>query len=62
MEWHMHKPEGEWGSGKPVTKSKGRNQEVHHNPLEKIFKNQIAIDSKNFFDSFAIYQLGHTIS
>jgi hypothetical protein len=38
MGWLMRKPEGERESGKPVSKSKGRNQEDRHNPLEKIFK------------------------
>jgi hypothetical protein len=39
-----------------VSKSKGRNQEDRHNPLEKNLQNQITIDSRTFFDSFAIYQ------
>ena len=50
----MRKPEGERESGKPVSKSKGRNQEDRHNPLEKNLQNQITIDSRTFFDSFAM--------
>jgi hypothetical protein len=37
-----------------VSKSKGRNQEDRHNPLEKNLQNQITIDSRTFFDSFAM--------
>jgi hypothetical protein len=54
MGWLMRKPEGERESGKPVSKNKGRNQEDRHNPLEKNLQNQITIDSRTFFDSFAM--------
>ncbi len=54
MGWLMRKSEGERESGKPVSKSKGSSQEDRHNPLEKNLQNQITIDSRTFFDSFAI--------